>query len=56
MGGGKRFLFPQWVWTPYGGWWADPPQWKRNTALAFLAINTAIFFVFRYSEAKMVNI
>ena len=26
------------VWSPAGGWWADPVHWRRNTALAFLCV------------------
>ena len=26
---------PAGVWSPAGGWWADPKHWRRNTALAF---------------------
>mmetsp|Transcript_25416 Transcript_25416/g.37476 ORF Transcript_25416/g.37476 Transcript_25416/m.37476 type:complete len:81 (-) Transcript_25416:123-365(-) len=36
MGGGRRFPFPKYVWTPYGGWWADPKNWKRNTAFVMI--------------------
>jgi hypothetical protein len=55
MGGGRRFHFPKWVWTPYGGWWADPPKWKRDTAIALVAINTTMYFVFQWSEKNMVS-
>ena len=55
MGGGRRFLFPKWVWTPYGGWWADPPKWKRDTAIAFATINTIIYFVYQWSDKHMVS-
>ena len=24
------------VWSPAGGWWADPKHWRRNTAFAFM--------------------
>ena len=27
------------VWSPAGGWWADPVHWRRNTALAFLCVS-----------------
>ena len=44
------------VWSPAGGWWADPKHWRRNTALAFgcvfeakarvtAACNTAIVII-----------
>jgi hypothetical protein len=39
MGGGRQFLYPKWVWSPAGGWWANPTHWKRNTIIygAFVA-------------------
>ncbi|CAM9776298.1 unnamed protein product [Chrysoparadoxa australica] len=34
MGGGRRYHYPKYVWSPAGGWWADPKNWKRNTMFA----------------------
>ncbi|KAF7305909.1 PALP domain-containing protein [Mycena chlorophos] len=31
MGGGGRYPYPKFVWTPAGGWWAQPASWKMNT-------------------------
>ena len=31
--GGHHFDYPKWVWSPAGGWWANPTNWRRNTAL-----------------------
>lgn len=31
----KSSCFLAGVWSPAGGWWADPKYWRRNTALAF---------------------
>lgn len=48
MGGdGGHYAYPKGVWSPAGGWWADPKNWRRNTAVAFLgiaAISTVVFF------------
>jgi hypothetical protein len=30
--------YPRRVWTPYGGWWPEPKNWKRNTALGLLGL------------------
>ena len=38
QGGTKRFQYPVYVWSPSGGWWCNPRQWKRNTTIAFMAI------------------
>ncbi len=40
------------VWSPSGGWYADPRGWRRNTALAFGAVAVASYFVASVS-AKM---
>ena len=34
------------VWSPAGGWFADPKHWKRNTAVGFgvLAVASAVPF------------
>ncbi len=34
-GGGKRFDYPKYVWSPSGGWWCEPRNWRRNTAIGF---------------------
>ncbi|KAF7321984.1 PALP domain-containing protein [Mycena kentingensis (nom. inval.)] len=31
MGGGSRYPYPKFVWSPAGGWWAQPASWKLNT-------------------------
>lgn len=31
----KKFDYPKYVWSPAGGWWCNPRNWKRNTAIAF---------------------
>ncbi|KAJ8122710.1 hypothetical protein ONZ43_g1157 [Nemania bipapillata] len=33
MGGGPRVPYPKHVWSPAGGWYAQPANWKRNTAM-----------------------
>lgn len=34
-GGAKRFEYPKYVWSPSGGWWCEPRNWRRNTAIGF---------------------
>ncbi|KAH6635361.1 hypothetical protein B0J18DRAFT_406905 [Chaetomium sp. MPI-SDFR-AT-0129] len=34
MGGGPKIPYPKHVWSPSGGWYAQPANWKRNTAIA----------------------
>ena len=39
QGGGGRYPFPNWVWSPSGGWWAlNPPNWKRRTAFGIAVV------------------
>ena len=40
------------VWTPYGGWWVNPPQWKRNTGMAGLGIAVVMMGLFKVSASK----
>ncbi|KAI3659929.1 hypothetical protein MP638_004956 [Amoeboaphelidium occidentale] len=44
---GPRYNYPKWVWSPTGGWWADPKYWRRNLAgvvSAFLIPGTLFSF------------
>lgn len=35
MGGAaKKIPYPKHVWSPAGGWYAQPANWKANTAIA----------------------
>ncbi|CAM9402805.1 unnamed protein product [Heterosigma akashiwo] len=52
MGGGAHPHFPKYVWTPTGGWFASPANWKMNTAVAFVGIGCAMLGVFQISAAK----
>ncbi|CAK7568312.1 MAG: hypothetical protein SEPTF4163_006299 [Sporothrix epigloea] len=38
MGGGPKIPYPKHVWSPAGGWYAQPANWKRNTVVAGLAV------------------
>ncbi|KAL1978913.1 hypothetical protein VTN31DRAFT_1772 [Thermomyces dupontii] len=38
MGGGGKIPYPKEVWSPAGGWYAQPANWKANTAKMGLAI------------------
>ncbi|KAK6525798.1 hypothetical protein TWF281_010842 [Arthrobotrys megalospora] len=31
MGGGGKIPYPKHVWTPSGGWYAQPKNWRTNT-------------------------
>ena len=38
QGGVKKFDYPKYVWSPTGGWWCNPRNWKRNTAICFAVV------------------
>jgi hypothetical protein len=33
MGGGGKIPYPKEVWSPAGGWYAQPANWRVNTAI-----------------------
>ncbi|KAJ7661695.1 hypothetical protein B0H17DRAFT_323071 [Mycena rosella] len=48
MGGGGRYPYPKYVWSPAGGWWSQPANWKMNTFIASCGLALAcgaIFFI-----------
>eukprot|EP01135_Chromosphaera_perkinsii_P001524 Nk52_evm4s206 gene=Nk52_evmTU4s206 len=51
MGGTPRYEYPRYVWSPAGGWWCNPPNWKRNTFLAFAGTFAAASLVFQWSSS-----
>ncbi|KAL0066280.1 hypothetical protein AAF712_006711 [Marasmius tenuissimus] len=52
MGGGARYPYPKHVWSPAGGWWTRPSNWKTNTAIYTIGASLILFGVFRVSSAK----
>ncbi|KAJ1728875.1 hypothetical protein LPJ61_003804 [Coemansia biformis] len=45
-GGTPHKPYPKHVWSPSGGWWAQPKQWKRNTLIVGAGITAFMAFVF----------
>ena len=54
MGGGRQFLYPKWVWSPAGGWWPNPVNKNRNTALFLGAVGVAAYFLKSYADKNTV--
>jgi hypothetical protein len=50
--GAVSFPYPKWVYSPAGGWWCNPPKWKRNTAICFGVYGIVLYNVFRWSAAN----
>merc|ERR1712070_579215 len=46
-----RFQVPK-VWSPAGGWWCKPTNWKKNTATCAPAIIPVTFYLFAQSVNK----
>ena len=44
--------YPKWVWTPTGGYWCNPPNWKRNTAICAGVWSVVLYFGFKWSSAN----
>ncbi|CAD6439113.1 c491bc6a-2924-4449-b129-ec4d765baeb9 [Sclerotinia trifoliorum] len=38
MGGGGKIPYPKHVWSPAGGWYSQPGNWKANTAIMMTVI------------------
>eukprot|EP00873_Tetraselmis_striata_P022845 jgi/Tetstr1/443109/TSEL_031165.t1 len=47
--------FPKEVWSPAGGWWADPKGWKKNTILVYAAIFAIAAPVAYYSKSNEIR-
>jgi hypothetical protein len=50
--GAANFPYPKWVWSPAGGWWCEPKNWKRNTVVAGAVWGVIAFFTFQFSVAN----
>jgi hypothetical protein len=55
MGGGRRFEYPKWVWSPAGGWWANPKNWKANSAAYLVFCGVVAFTVYKFTLPKIVS-
>ncbi|EKM82323.1 hypothetical protein AGABI1DRAFT_82136 [Agaricus bisporus var. burnettii JB137-S8] len=49
MGGGARYPYPKYVWSPAGGWWVRPSNWASNTAIVAGGMAAVLYAVWRVS-------
>ncbi|KAF2451040.1 hypothetical protein P171DRAFT_480085 [Karstenula rhodostoma CBS 690.94] len=42
MGGGGKIPYPKHVWSPAGGWYAQPANWKANTFVMGAALASIV--------------
>ncbi|CCA69939.1 hypothetical protein PIIN_03879 [Serendipita indica DSM 11827] len=55
MGGGAQYPYPKEVWSPAGGWWARPKNWKTNTVVVMGGVVALSYLVFRGTAHKEVR-
>ncbi|KAI5305391.1 hypothetical protein KEM56_004560 [Ascosphaera pollenicola] len=49
MGGGAKIPYPKHVWSPTGGWYSQPANWKKNTAVLGLVTFGIVTMIFQAS-------
>ncbi|KAJ9660066.1 hypothetical protein H2198_002763 [Neophaeococcomyces mojaviensis] len=55
MGGGGKIPYPKHVWSPAGGWYGQPHNWKTNTAVCGLVIVGLTGILWRMSAEREVR-
>ncbi len=56
LGGGRRFFYPRYVFTPAGGWWGhEPANADSNIRWVWMFMGVAIGSVFTFSIEKEVS-
>ncbi|SGY50498.1 BQ5605_C001g00890 [Microbotryum silenes-dioicae] len=55
LGGGARYAYPKEVWSPAGGWWTRPANWKSSTAIVGLAVSLTTYGIWAYSAGREVR-
>lgn len=56
MGGGHRYPYPKWVWSPSGGWWHTPKNANRNAVIYVGVCSIISYFVVSYCEPRTVSL
>ncbi|KAM0321823.1 hypothetical protein ACHAQA_009920 [Verticillium albo-atrum] len=52
MGGGPKVPYPKHVWSPAGGWYTQPANWRANTAVMGLVMFGVMCGVWKISSEK----
>ncbi|THU81741.1 hypothetical protein K435DRAFT_779739 [Dendrothele bispora CBS 962.96] len=55
MGGGGQYPYPKTVWTPAGGWWVRPSNWRTNTAVFSSFIALTVYGFYQFTSAREVR-
>ena len=56
MGGGGKIPYPKHVWSPAGGWYGQPHNWKANTAVCGLIIAGLAGIMWKISAEREVRV
>ncbi|GJD00459.1 hypothetical protein ColKHC_09284 [Colletotrichum higginsianum] len=52
---GSSYSYPKHVWSPAGGWYAQPANWKRNTAVIGAVMAGVVAVLWKISAEKEVR-
>ncbi|KAH7327922.1 hypothetical protein B0I35DRAFT_416057 [Stachybotrys elegans] len=52
MGGGGKIPYPKHVWSPAGGWYAQPHNWKANTVVAGAVMFGIVLCTWKFSAER----
>ncbi|KFH44581.1 hypothetical protein ACRE_046390 [Hapsidospora chrysogenum ATCC 11550] len=52
MGGGGKIPYPKHVWSPAGGWYAQPANWKSNTIIAGAVMAAIVAVTWNFSAER----
>ncbi|KIW93554.1 uncharacterized protein Z519_06159 [Cladophialophora bantiana CBS 173.52] len=52
MGGGGKVPYPKHVWSPAGGWYAQPHNWRANTLVMGVVIAACAGLAWRVSAER----
>ncbi|KAJ4327283.1 hypothetical protein N0V84_002296 [Fusarium piperis] len=52
MGGGGKVPYPKHVWSPAGGWYAQPANWRANTLIAGVVMAGIVAVTWKFSAER----
>ncbi|RMD42487.1 hypothetical protein DV735_g2662, partial [Chaetothyriales sp. CBS 134920] len=55
LSGGGKIPYPKHIWSPAGGWYGQPNNWKSNTAVCAVAIALLTAGAWRLSAEREVR-
>ncbi|CAF3504410.1 hypothetical protein SNK03_002262 [Fusarium graminearum] len=51
-GGGGKVPYPKHVWSPAGGWYAQPANWRGNTLIAGVVMAGIVAVTWKFSSER----